>query len=91
MIRLEQLYPLHVEKLKAMLAPYKGVKKWVWCQEEPKNMGAWTYISPRLAEVLPVPQPIYYVGRKASASPAVGSLARHKIEQKEIVEKAFSL
>ncbi len=90
-VRLEQMYPLHVEKLKGLLAAYRDVKKWVWCQEEPKNMGAWTYISARLGEVLPVPQPIYYVGRKASASPAVGSLARHKIEQKEIVEKAFAL
>ena len=90
-VRLEQLYPLHVEKLKGILAPYHNVKKWVWCQEEPKNMGAWSYVSTRLAEVLPAPQPVYYVGRKASASPAVGSLARHKIEQKEIVEKAFSL
>ena len=90
-VRLEQLYPLHVEKLKGILAPYHNVKKWVWCQEEPKNMGAWSYVSTRLAEVLPAPQPVYYVGRKGSASPAVGSLARHKIEQKEIVEKAFSL
>ena len=91
LVRVEQLYPLHVERLKAILAPYRNVKKWVWCQEEPKNMGAWTYISTRLSEVMPVPQAIYYVGRKASASPAVGSLARHKVEQKEIVEKAFSL
>ena len=91
LVRLEQLYPLHVDKLKGILAAYRNVKKWVWCQEEPKNMGAWSYISSRLVEVLPVPQPVYYVGRKASASPAVGSLARHKIEQKEIVEKAFSL
>ncbi|MBS0657853.1 MAG: 2-oxoglutarate dehydrogenase E1 component [Verrucomicrobia bacterium] len=91
LIRLEQLYPLHVEKMRAILAPYRSARKWVWCQEEPKNMGAWSYISPRLAEVMPSPQAIYYVGRKASASPAVGSLARHKIEQKEIVEKAFAL
>ena len=67
-VRLEQLYPLHVEKLKAMLAPYQQAKKWVWCQEEPKNMGAWTYISPRLAEVLPGPQPIYtWAARPARA------------------------
>lgn len=91
LVRLEQLYPLHVEKMRAILAPYRAARKWVWCQEEPKNMGAWTYISPRLAEVMPSPQAIYYVGRKASASPAVGSLARHKIEQKEIVDKAFAL
>ncbi len=91
LIRIEQLYPLNVERIKAILAPYRNARKWVWCQEEPKNMGAWTYISPRLAEVMPAPQAIYYVGRKASASPAVGSLARHKLEQKEVVEKAFSL
>ncbi len=90
-VRVEQLYPLHVDKMKAMLAPYRSARKWMWCQEEPKNMGAWSYISPRLSEVMPAPQAIYYVGRKASASPAVGSLTRHKLEQKEVVEKALSL
>ncbi len=90
LVRLEQLYPLNTDRLRQVLEGFRAAKRWVWCQEEPRNMGAWTYISPRLAELKPGQQ-LYYVGRKASASPAVGALARHKLEQKEIVEKAFSL
>src|SRR5437660_663877 len=88
-IRIEQLYPLHERKLKAMVNPFPKIAKLVWCQEEPQNMGAWTFIEPRLRTLFC--SEIAYAGRDASASPAVGALARHKREQARLVADAFSL
>ncbi len=89
-IRIEQLYPLHWEMLKAIVARYpRAEKKLVWCQEEPRNMGAWTYIAPRLAEISR--HPIRYAGRERSASPAAGSKAVHTHEQQRLVEDAFEV
>lgn len=88
-IRIEQFYPLNTDLLKRIVANYPKAESIVWCQEEPQNMGGWSFIAPRLMETinkLPV-----YAGRKASASPAVGSLAVHKYEQKKLIEAAFSL
>ena len=61
----------------------------VWLQEEPQNMGAWSYIAPKLREVADPAIPIVYVGRPESASPAEGSLARHTIEQHRIITAAL--
>lgn len=89
LIRIEQLYPLNSDLLKRIGDNYPKAETIAWCQEEPKNMGAWTFISPRLMESLgKLPA---YVGRKESASPAVGSLAVHKHEQKKIIKNAFSV
>ncbi len=88
-IRIEQLYPLNTPALVAAVAPYANAKKFVWCQEESQNMGAWSHIVPTLNSLFaPV---VLYAGRNASSSPAVGSLAVHKREQKLIVEDAFNL
>ncbi len=89
LVRLEQLYPLAEEKLRAILEPFTKAKKIVWCQEESQNMGAWTYIEPRLRSLLG--QEILYAGRNASASPAVGALAVHKREQACVINEAFSV
>jgi len=88
-IRAEQLYPLHEKKLKAMVNAFPKNAQLVWCQEEPENMGAWTFIEPRLRKLLG--REIAYAGRDASASPAVGSLARHKREQTRLVADAFKV
>ena len=88
-IRIEQLYPLAEKKLREMLKPFPKNAKFVWCQEEPENMGAWTFIEPRLRTLFCTE--IAYVGREASASPAVGALARHKREQARLVADAFSI
>jgi len=88
-IRVEQLYPLHEKKLKSMVNAFPKNAQLVWCQEEPQNMGAWTFIEPRLRKMFE--REIAYAGRDASASPAVGSLARHKREQACVVRDAFSL
>jgi 2-oxoglutarate dehydrogenase E1 component len=87
LIRVEQLYPLHTDALHAALAPFKKLKTVVWCQEEPQNMGAWSFIEPRLRALLG--RDIVFAGRDAAASPAVGALAIHKREQKQLVEDAF--
>jgi 2-oxoglutarate dehydrogenase E1 component len=89
LIRIEQLYPLAEKKLREMLKPFPKNAKFVWCQEEPQNMGAWTFIEPRLRTLFCTE--IAYAGREASASPAVGSLARHKREQARLVADAFSM
>jgi 2-oxoglutarate dehydrogenase E1 component len=87
-IRIEQLYPLHWEMLKGIVERYpRATKKFVWCQEEPRNMGSWSYISRRLEEI--TNHPIRYAGRERSASPAAGSKAVHTHEQQRLVEAAF--
>ena len=88
-IRVEQLYPLAEKRLREMLKPFPKNAKFVWCQEEPQNMGAWTFIEPRLRTLFCTE--IAYAGREASASPAVGALARHKREQARLVADAFSV
>src|SRR5438094_949193 len=88
-IRVEQLYPLAEKKLREMLKPFSKNAKLVWCQEEPENMGAWTFIESRLRTILC--SEIAYAGREASASPAVGALARHKREQARLVADAFAV
>jgi 2-oxoglutarate dehydrogenase E1 component len=89
LIRIEQFYPLAEKRLREMLKPFPKSAKLVWCQEEPQNMGAWTFVEPRLRALFC--SEIAYAGREASASPAVGALARHKREQARLVADAFSL
>ncbi len=86
-IRLEQLYPWPVDALKAALGRYKAAREWVWCQEESQNMGAWSFVAPRLRELSK--QDFQYVGRDASASPATGSHTIHDREQDELVKAAI--
>src|SRR5213082_9837 len=88
-IRFEQLYPVHETKLKSMMKGFPKTTQLVWCQEEPQNMGAWTFIEPRLRKLFG--REIAYAGRDASASPAVGSLALHKREQAALVADAFKV
>lgn len=88
-IRIEQLYPFNSEMLELIVSQYPQAKKWVWAQEEPMNMGAYTYVAPRLERVLR--SRIRYAGRKQSSSPAAGSKAQHVREQKMLVEQAFEV
>jgi len=87
LIRVEQLYPLNEAMLRGILAKYKKADLVGWVQEESQNMGAWSFIEPRL-RALGID--IKYVGRDASASPATGSKKVHEKEQKELVETALA-
>ncbi|MEZ5314599.1 MAG: 2-oxoglutarate dehydrogenase E1 component [Chlamydiales bacterium] len=88
-IRLEQLYPIHLEMMKKLINEYKHIKEYYWVQEEPFNMGAYRYILPILQQVLPKTASIKYVGRKESAVTATGSYRQHLYEQDQIMKEAF--
>jgi 2-oxoglutarate dehydrogenase E1 component len=87
-VRVEQLYPLHAERLAEIAKRYAGAAL-VWCQEESQNMGAWSWIAPRLESIFGR-KPLY-AGRDASASPAVGLLALHRLELSALLKDAFSV
>jgi 2-oxoglutarate dehydrogenase E1 component len=87
-IRVEQLYPLHEKKLQALVGRHKA-EKIVWCQEESANMGSWSFMEPRLRKLFA--RDIAYAGRDASASTATGATAIHELEQRELINQAFSL
>lgn len=89
-IRVEQLYPFPADALNAILANYKHVKTFVWCQEEPENQGAWYCTKHDFYTCLTEEQRLYYAGRKASASPAVGYSSVHMKEQTQLVDDALT-
>jgi 2-oxoglutarate dehydrogenase E1 component len=88
-LRVEQLYPFPGERLRGLLAGYPAAKRAVWVQEEPKNMGAWTFVQPLLSEVLSPGLSLSYVGRVASASPATGNASVHKRELEQFLGETF--
>ncbi|HQY66918.1 MAG TPA: multifunctional oxoglutarate decarboxylase/oxoglutarate dehydrogenase thiamine pyrophosphate-binding subunit/dihydrolipoyllysine-residue succinyltransferase subunit [Pyrinomonadaceae bacterium] len=88
-IRLEQFYPFPATRLAEVIASYPNVKEFVWTQEEPKNMGGWSFVEPRFRSILPVGVTLQYVGRAASASPATGSYAIHNLEQTKLIEETL--
>ena len=89
-IRIEQLYPFPVKTLAQILKRFRKAK-FIWCQEEPKNMGAWNtvrnYIDRTLEMINFGDKSVKYVGRNASSSTASGNLNKHLAQQKEILEK----
>ncbi|MCX7908879.1 MAG: multifunctional oxoglutarate decarboxylase/oxoglutarate dehydrogenase thiamine pyrophosphate-binding subunit/dihydrolipoyllysine-residue succinyltransferase subunit [Ignavibacteria bacterium] len=89
-VRIEQLYPLNKELLLKIVAKYKNAVKFVWFQEEPQNMGAWSYIFENSFEILPKDKVLHYIGRAKSASPATGSFSKHNREQIEIIESVIN-
>jgi len=89
LIRLEQLYPFPAEQLARTLAGYDEDAERVWAQEEPRNMGAWSFVRQRMARELPKVAAIRYLGRARSASPATGSYSRHVAVQEELARRAL--
>ena len=87
--RVEQLYPFPDHKLQPVLASYPKLKRIMWTQEEPKNMGAWSFVFPKLLELTKGQIEVVYNGRTERASPATGSEKVHQGEQKEIVKACF--
>ena len=88
-IRVEQLYPLHRDRLNELADDYGRDARLIWCQEEPQNMGAWSYIAPQLEEIFG--RKAIYAGRDAASSPAVGLLALHRMQLATFLRKAFTL
>jgi 2-oxoglutarate dehydrogenase E1 component len=88
-IRVEQLYPLHKNRLAELFDKYGRSARLIWCQEEPQNMGAWSHIAPELEEIFG--RKPKYAGRDAASSPAVGALAVHKLELTALLHDAFNL
>ena len=92
LLRLEQIYPFPSRTLKEILSDTPNAEV-AWCQEEPKNMGAWFFVDRRIEDVLrsfnsKYSRPVY-VGRSEAASPATGSLSRHNKEQADLVNEAL--
>jgi 2-oxoglutarate dehydrogenase E1 component len=93
LIRIEQLYPFPYNTLATVLAPYKNAE-FVWCQEEPENMGAWHFVDRKLEKVLAgidvKGKRARYVGRPEAAATATGQLRRHNAQQAQLVAEAFA-
>ena len=93
-MRVEQIYPYPTEALSMELKAFRHVDSVVWCQEEPKNMGAWFFVEPWLEEVfaevgMKKAFRARYAGRKPSASTATGLLRKHQAEQAQLLESAL--
>jgi 2-oxoglutarate dehydrogenase E1 component len=88
-IRTPQLYPMDDRRLLEELDRYPKMKELVWCQEEPENQGAWYAKHHRLIQLLKKGQVLQIASRPASASPAVGSAAKHLEQQQAVVDAAL--
>jgi 2-oxoglutarate dehydrogenase E1 component len=90
-IRVEQFYPFPISAVKTTLAKYPNAKDLVWCQEEPKNMGGWTFMEGKFEDRVPDGDRLRYVGRAESPSPATGNYAVHVREQERLINEALTL
>jgi 2-oxoglutarate dehydrogenase E1 component len=91
LVRLEQFYPFPRTALQDLFKKYPNAGQLVWAQEEPQNMGGWTFMEERLTNLLSACERPRYIGRAPSASPATGSYHIHQTEQTEILTQALSL
>jgi 2-oxoglutarate dehydrogenase E1 component len=89
-VRVEQLYPWPHEHVVAVLDRYPAVDEVVWAQEEPKNMGAWSYVALRLLASAGKELGVRYVGRPERASPAEGYKTTHDVEQARIIQEVLA-
>jgi 2-oxoglutarate dehydrogenase E1 component len=89
--RLELLYPFPADTLGEILGRYPALKEVIWAQEEPRNMGALTFVGPRLRGVVPRKVPLAYVARPDRASPAEGKARDHAAQQEKLVLEALGL
>jgi 2-oxoglutarate dehydrogenase E1 component len=89
-VRVELLYPFPEAELLSVLAQYPNVEEIVWVQEEPQNMGAWTYMAPRLEALVSKRIRVRYVGRPERSSPAEGVADAHDKAQKQIIDEALT-
>jgi 2-oxoglutarate dehydrogenase complex dehydrogenase (E1) component-like enzyme len=87
--RVEQLYPWPIAQLSSLFDRYAQAEEVVWLQEEPENMGAWSFVHARLHAALPARLSLRHVTRSESASPAIGSAALHQLEQADLLQRAI--
>ena len=85
-IRIEQLFPFPTKMLTDIISQYSGATRWVWAQEEPENMGAWSFVNRIYKDYNFLP-----ICRHASGSPATGLMEIHKLRQHKILDKVFKL
>ena len=90
-LRIEQVYPFPGEQLDALLEQYTNTNELLWCQEEPKNQGAWDFSKLRIPAFLNKRWQLGYAGREPSSAPAVGSARLHGIEQQKIINDALDI
>ena len=90
-VRIEQLYPFPYDELKAAVKMYSNLEEVIWCQEEPRNQGAWFNTAHRIQKCLPENKIITYVGRSAMAAPAAGYPALHLKEQMAVIREALGV
>jgi len=90
-VRIEQLYPFPWRLLRQELARYPAVREFVWCQEEPRNQGAWYATRHKFEEVIGGEHKLIYTGREALSAPAVGYARLHVEQQKALVNSALGL
>ncbi len=88
-VRVEQLYPFAAKQIKEILDRYPEAQDVRWVQEEPANMGAWTFVRPRLTPLLREDQSLTYVGPEDAASPSPGNYKVHAREEAEMVDRAL--
>ncbi|HEU4752230.1 MAG TPA: 2-oxoglutarate dehydrogenase E1 component, partial [Armatimonadota bacterium] len=88
-LRIEELYPFPADELGRLIDTYPRLEEVVWLQEEPRNMGAWTFVAPRIRDLLRDRLPLLYIGRTRRASPSEGSHAWHVAEQERLIGAAF--
>ena len=88
-VRVEQLYPWPEQELAELLHAFSAADRVVWAQEEPANMGAWTFVRERIRCLLDSRQELSYAGRRESASPAAGSMRVHRAEQAALIDAAL--
>jgi 2-oxoglutarate dehydrogenase E1 component len=89
-VRLEQLYPFPESEVFQVLRGFPNAQYVIWAQEEPRNMGAWSFVRGHLQPMLAAHHTIGYAGRPRSASPAPGSPKQHAREQADVIEQAFA-
>ncbi len=88
-VRLEELYPFPASEIEELLAGYPAVREVVWVQEEPRNMGALSYVGPRLRAVVPRELKLSHVARPERASPAEGKNIGHVVEQARVIRESL--
>jgi 2-oxoglutarate dehydrogenase E1 component len=89
-VRVEELYPWPHEEIARIIDRYGGIEEVVWAQEEPRNMGAWSFVWPRLRASTGNAIPIRYIGRPERASPAEGYHTAHAEQQARIVTEVLA-